>query len=124
MQFCKWKHCITSKNLLFSIRASKFSQVSQRFGFTGFLKQNNFHCFAHYHSEDAAICFFQSASQQRGMKRAGSQRELRLPFIQGKKEPLQRMGCWCVPVCVLMWPLKIKQSPCTSSVCCFVFERL
>lgn len=56
---------------------------------TMLLKQNRLHWLAqNYHSEDAAICYFQSASQQRGMKRAESQREQRLSFIRWKRQPL------------------------------------
>ena len=100
-------------------------------------KQNRLHGFANYHSEDAAICYFQSASQQRGMKRAESQREQKLSFIQWKQEPLTEDSvcvyvcvcvCMCVCVyvcvcvCVCVCPLEIKLSSCTSSsfisVCC------
>lgn len=77
-------------------------------------KQNCLHGFANYHSEDAAICYFQSASQQRGMKRAESQREQRLSFIQGKQEPLTGVRL-CVCVCLSVHPLQIKQSSCISS---------
>lgn len=56
---------------------------------TMLLKQNRLHWLAqNYHSEDAANCYFQSASQQRGMKRAESQREQRLSFIRWKQQPL------------------------------------
>lgn len=48
-------------------------------------QQNRPSCSANYHSEDAAICYFQSASQQRGMKRAESQREHRLHSFSGSR---------------------------------------
>lgn len=62
------------------------------------LNKTHLHGFSNYHSEDAAICCFQSASQQRGMKRAGSQAE------QSRYSSRRPMSHWqrltvCVCVC-------------------------
>lgn len=88
------------------------------------LKQNRLHWLSqNYHSEDAAICYFQTASQQRGMKRAESQREQRLSFIQWKQEPLTEERVLFATV----FQVQIKLSPCTSSslisVSCLPFDR-